>query len=163
MSQEAELKAPCKGAQKKVEALGAKFLKEEAQLDTYYSHPCRNFRDSDEALRIRKTSDTRITYKGPKTGSGLKVRREIEFPVPGEAQELLESIGFKKAFTIKKTRRTYELSGLTVCCDHVEGLGEYVEVESNDPGDEDAIKEVLDSLGVGQMATTKTYSELLGL
>jgi adenylate cyclase class 2 len=160
---EVELKAPCVGAEGKVMALGAVFVKSESHEDTYFRHPSRDFRGTDEALRIRKTGKLVLTYKGPKRKSDLKVREEIEFTVPLESFTLLERLGFKKAFTIKKTRSTYELNGLTVCCDNVEGLGEYVEVESKNQGDHDKIMGVLERLGVRDKATTKTYSELLGL
>jgi len=163
MTLEVELKAPCKGAEDKVKALGAEFVKSETQEDTYFTHPACDFRRTDEALRIRRTDGLVLTYKGPKAKSDLKSREEIEFPVMEDAFTLLERLGFKKAFTIKKTRRTYSLDGLTVCCDLVDGLGEYVEVESKDPGDRGRILDVLDRLGVGGKTTTKTYSELLGL
>lgn len=162
MSLEVELKAPCPQAEAKVKALGAKFLKSERQEDTYYAHPCRDFRVTDEALRLRRTGRLRITYKGPKRRGALKSREEIEFQVPNEAAALLERLGFKPAFTIRKERRTYLLGGLTICCDNVEGLGEYVEVESGSEEDGGRIAGVLRSLGVGDKATDRTYADLLG-
>ncbi len=162
MALEVELKAPCAGAEEKVRALGAKFLKSEKQEDTYYAHPCRDFRGTDEALRLRRTGPLRITYKGPKRRGGLKSREEIEFRVPDEAAMLLERLGFEPAFTIRKERRTYALGGLTVCCDNVEGLGEYVEVESGSEEDGERIVGVLRSLGVEDKATDRTYADLLG-
>jgi adenylate cyclase class 2 len=163
MSLEVELKAPCRGAEARVQALGAVYVKSETQEDTYFKHPTRDFSESDEALRIRRTDGLVLTYKGPKKASDVKSREEIEFPVPEESFMLLERLGFRRAFTIKKTRKTYELDGLTVCCDLVDGLGEYVEVESKYPQDRDRILDVMGKLGVGDKATAKTYSELLGL
>jgi len=163
MTLEVELKAPCHGARKKVEALGAKFVNSQIQEDTYLTHPSRDFRKTDEALRIRRSDRLYITYKGPKKSSDVKAREELEFPVPQEAYVLLERLGFKKAFTIKKTRDVYGFEGLTICCDNVEGLGEYVEVESTKPEDRDRIFEVLGRLGIKDKATTKTYADLLGV
>jgi adenylate cyclase class 2 len=162
MSFEVELKAPCPGAEAKVAALGAVHEKTQTQEDTYFTHPSRDFRQTDEALRIRKADGLVLTYKGPKQSSDVKSREEIEFPVPEDAFQLLARLGFKKAFTIRKTRRTYGLDGLTLCCDLVEGLGEYVEVESKDQQDSKRILSVMAELGVGSEATAKTYSELLG-
>ncbi len=156
------MKAPCSGALEKVEALGAEHVKSEYHADTYFTHPCRDLKESDEALRLRRTDRLLITYKGPKQSSDLKVREEIEFPVPEDAFNLLQRLGFGEAFTIEKTRETYALDGLTVCCDDVKGLGEYVEVESRNPEDHDRILELLDKLGVKDAATTETYSELFG-
>jgi adenylate cyclase, class 2 len=117
MALEVELKAPCLGVEEKVKALGAVYVKSEFQEDTYYTHPCRDFRKTDEALRIRKTDGLFITYKGPKMRSDVKAREEIEYEVLLEAFRLLEVLGFRKAFTISKKRKTYSLDGLTVCCD----------------------------------------------
>ncbi|MBD3388533.1 MAG: class IV adenylate cyclase [Candidatus Altiarchaeales archaeon] len=163
MTVEVEAKAPCQGAEEKVKSLGAEYVDTVFQEDTYFKHPCRDLRESDEALRIRKTERHALTYKGPKKKSDLKIREEIEFPVTEDAYPLLERLGFEKAFTIRKTRKTYKLGELTICCDDVEGLGEYVEVESKEPEDHDRIMEVLKELGVEEKATTKTYSELLGV
>jgi adenylate cyclase, class 2 len=163
MAYEVEAKAPCPGANGKVKALGARFLKTQKQEDTYYRHPARDFKKTDEALRLRRADGLCVTYKGPKRKSDLKVREELEFPVPEEMARLLELLGFKEAFTVRKTRSTYSLEGLTICCDLVEGLGEYVEVESFDEGDREKIMGVLERLGIRGEATTKSYSELLGL
>lgn len=162
MSLEVEAKAPLKGAREKVEAIGAKFVKTESQKDTYFSHPVRDFKKTDEALRIRQSAKTLITYKGPKRDSDLKVRTEIEFEVPEAAFELLESLGFVRHHVVEKVRHTYSFDGLIVCADDVGGLGEYVEVESGSEDDGEKIKQVLKLLGVEEAATTSSYSELLG-
>ncbi len=163
MTFEIELKARCPGCAKKAEELGAKFIKSERQEDTYYAHPCRDFKNTDEALRIRKTDFSSITYKGPKRKGDLKMREEIEFDVGEEAGILLERIGFKKSFTVTKKRQVYELDGVIICCDVVEGLGEYVELEAKSQDDAAKISEMARKFGVESEATTKSYSELLGL
>jgi len=162
MALEAELKAPCVDAESKVKALGATYVKSETQHDVYFTHPCRNFRETDEALRLRRSDRLLITYKGPKRESDLKVRQEIEFEVKEDAFTLLECLGFKKAFEIKKARRTYRLGGLTLCCDSVDGLGEYLEVESMGD-DAENILDVFKRLHLGDKVTTKSYSELMGI
>jgi adenylate cyclase class IV len=68
-----------------------------------------------------------------------------------------------KVFRFFDIVKTYSLDGLTVCCDHVDGLGEYVEVESSSAKDRLRILDVLGRLGVGEKATTRTYAELLNL
>ncbi|MFH1055221.1 MAG: class IV adenylate cyclase [Candidatus Altiarchaeota archaeon] len=163
MRVEVELKAPCKGAESKVKALGGVFVKSEKQVDTYFTHPCRDFRRTDEALRIRRTDRLTITYKGPKRKSKMKMREEVEFPATEDAFKLLKRLGFKKAFTIRKRRRIYKLGRLTLCCDFVEGLGEYVEVESLDPRDKSRILGVFEKLKVKDKATTNSYSDILGI
>jgi adenylate cyclase, class 2 len=42
---------------------------------------------------------------------------------------MLKKLGFKEAFTIKKTREIYSCRGFTVCLDKVEKLGNFIEIE----------------------------------
>ena len=49
------------------------------QVDTYFSHPARDFAATDEALRIRSIDQENfVTYKGPKLDATTKTRREID-------------------------------------------------------------------------------------
>ncbi len=164
MNLEVEIKAPLKGAKDKVRQLGANHIKKVTQSDTYYLHPDRDFKATDEALRIRDENGIlAITYKGPKRTKDLKARVEIEFVVPEDAKNLLEALGFEPVFTIHKIRDMYEYAGLSICCDEVIGLGEYVEVEGRSLDDHDLIMDVIKELGVADVATTQSYSELLDL
>ncbi len=98
------------------------------ESDCYYRHPARDFAQSDEALRIRTQTKTHtvanntvqhvqrfITYKGPKIDLETKTRQEIEIPLglndPWE--RVLEELGFRPFFCVKKIRRTgtFELEG----------------------------------------------------
>ncbi len=46
--------------------MGAIAKETEDQVDTYLRHPCRDFRATDEALRIRRIQgNALVTYKGP--------------------------------------------------------------------------------------------------
>jgi adenylate cyclase, class 2 len=164
MSREVEIKAPLAGCKVKVAEIGGAFKHDMSQEDTYYMHPSRDFKATDEALRIRKQEGKFfLTYKGPKMQDDLKVREEIELEVDGaKMSDILGRLGFDVAFSIKKKRSVFALDGLEVSCDRVEGLGEYVEIESKDPGDRDRIMLAANRLGVLELATTKSYSELLG-
>lgn len=52
------------------------------QVDRYFGHPSRDFADTDEALRLRRTADgVVITWKGPRLDAAAKTRREIELPL----------------------------------------------------------------------------------
>lgn len=91
-----------------------KLIRREYHEDTYFQHPCRNFTETDEALRIRIRKfnghfEAFITYKGPKIDPNSKTRWEIEVPVsdPDRHVEILESLGFKEVMTIEKTREKY--------------------------------------------------------
>ena len=81
------------------------------QSDLYFQHPCRDFRQTHEALRLRKTDDgVRITYKGPIIDSRTKMRRELELPVGRDAgdfdqfRELLTILGFVAVRGVEKTQ-----------------------------------------------------------
>ncbi|HIH62261.1 MAG TPA: class IV adenylate cyclase, partial [Methanobacteriales archaeon] len=52
---------------KKLESIGAQKIRTEKQEDIYFNAPHKDFKITDEALRIRETpTRTLLTYKGPK-------------------------------------------------------------------------------------------------
>jgi len=159
----------------RLEALGAERVDSVTQADTYYDAPHRDFAATDEAVRLRAetrddTAETRITYKGPKVDSESKTREELETTVgDGEtASELFESLGFEPVATVRKEREYFTVSGLTVTLDTVEGVGEFVEVETDveteaevDSARESATK-LLDDLGLDADDQLRiSYLELL--
>lgn len=121
-------------------------VSEAVNEDTYYDHPCRDFRVSGEALRVRRENGVPcVTYKGAKSassGSGVQVkaREELEWRLdPGDAdgsrmETLLQRLSFRAVATVRKKRLTYRTSGRTepilVTIDDVDGLGWYAEVET---------------------------------
>jgi len=118
--------------------IGAVFVKREEHRDTYMRHPSRDFRATDEALRIREIDgEPFITYKGPRLAGLIKIRPEIELPmVPGTADDWLkiwEHLGFVVALTVPKLREVYSFEycsrTVTITLDHVEPLGYFAEIE----------------------------------
>ena len=110
------------------------------QSDQYFSHPCRDFAATDEALRIRTVGEASfVTYKGPKLDATTKTRREIELPLDRENEaglqftELLAVLGFTPVAVVRKERRKFQLErdGCVVegALDLVDGLGTFVELE----------------------------------
>lgn len=111
------------------------------ERDLYLKAPDRDFKQTDEVLRIRILDESHVwvTYKGPKTGGVAKTRREIETPIAfGPTSEattraLFESLGYKPVATVTKTRATWSLTHRTfavhVCFDDVTDAGRFVEVE----------------------------------
>ena len=92
---EIKTKVRLKEIKEKLLKLGVKFIKEEEQRDTYFSHPSRDFRKTDEALRVRRINDKYfLTYKGEKVDSETKTRKEIEVETEEGILDILKELGF---------------------------------------------------------------------
>lgn len=159
----------------RLETLGGERVASLKQADTYYDAPHRDFAATDEAFRVREESrdgdrETRVTYKGPKIEAESKTREELETTVgDGEtARALFESLGFEPVATVRKDREYFTVSGLTVTLDTVEGVGEFVEVETDVERDDEvetareAAVELLAELGLDPDEQLRvSYLELL--
>lgn len=146
------------------------------QRDQYFAHPCRDFAQTDEALRIRTVrGESFVTYKGPKVDQTTKTRRELELPLnSGDADgseffKLLSALGFKPVAVVNKRRRSFQIryDGCDVegALDEVEGLGSFVELELMAGDDDvDTAKRVVAALA-GELQTGPvercSYLELL--
>ena len=140
---EVEIKypAPSEGDfEARIRSFGATFVTERDESDRYFNAPDRDFRQTDEALRIREVGPAvKLTYKGPKRDLLTKTRTEIEVPLVGEegaAQsmaQVLTSLGYRQVGSVRKTRRVYGLAlaefEAEICLDSIAGLGPYVELE----------------------------------
>jgi len=142
------------------------FKGEKRQVDTYYAHPCRDFGETDDALRIREVDGSReVAYKGPKIDAESKSRVEVETQIGDAGGEVLESLGFEPLPPVVKTRQVYGLEGFTFTVDDVEGLGTYVEAETEGPEERlvevrDELKELLEEMGAEKFERL-SYLELL--
>jgi adenylate cyclase class 2 len=119
-------------------------FEESEESDEYFNHPARDFRITDEALRIRRTGDSvQLTWKGPRLDSVTKSRKELELPIASEVaalafttnqlRDILLALGFVPAGIVRKKRKTttllFEDRRFTVSFDQVEGLRFYAELE----------------------------------
>jgi adenylate cyclase class 2 len=154
----------------KLLAAGATEIAVEHHADTYYRHPSRDFAQTREALRIRRIArptadslssaesasvadesspspETRVTYKGPYSTTGVKARPELEWRLDPcdedgrNMQSLFEFLGFTSVMTVRKTRRSFLLSHggreLVVTIDDAELLGTFAEVETIAAGEQE--------------------------
>ena len=95
--------------------------------DTYFNMPegLRDFKKTDEALRIRKSIEYDknidsskqninyfITYKGKKLDKTTKTRNELETKLDNgdSVKEIFNALGFREIFTVKKERDLYEFN-----------------------------------------------------
>ena len=155
--------------EERLRGLGARLLEEKLEEDTYYQHPCRDFAETDEALRVRRSGGrVELTYKGPKRMlGGAKARTEVNVSVAGgDVDALLRGLGFRPVAVVRKRRRYYRLGDVLVTLDEVEELGCFMEAEYAGSGGAEeavrAIEEALEALGVASYPRTgKSYLELL--
>ena len=161
---------------RKLENLGFKRCSKMEEIDTYFNGIDRDFRETDEALRVRKTVDLTgnvkyyLTYKGPKIDNISKTREEYQVVVnDGDvAKVILEKLGFKPLPPLKKIREIYKNSeNITVSIDEVEGIGYFVEFEKTVDSEgerEEAIKDLMDlikSLNINERRLIRlSYLEL---
>ncbi|MDF1844801.1 MAG: class IV adenylate cyclase [Rubripirellula sp.] len=138
--------------------LGGIPLPTEKHSDTYYNHPCRDFAETQEALRVRRVNGQPfLTYKGTKLPGSVKARRELEWSLaPGDldgsqTEELWKLLGFREVATVTKTRQGFALaadpSSFTIVIDEVDQLGVFAEIELIVTGPEEvdaARKRILD-------------------
>jgi adenylate cyclase class 2 len=132
---------------------------DEEESDDYFNAPDRDFRQTDEAFRLRRIGAKNfLTYKGPKQAAAVKIRTELEVPLPHgddaarQFTELLKHLGYRYVATVTKRRRTYRFQrdpfAVAVCLDEVLGLGRFAEVEIVAPEEwRDAARELLTQLG----------------
>ncbi|MEM8666899.1 MAG: class IV adenylate cyclase [Planctomycetota bacterium] len=126
--------------ERRIVDLGGKPGPAERHNDSYFNHPCRDFVETKEALRIRRVDGRPyVTYKGPKLPGAIKARKELEWTIaPGDpdgtlTEQLWRELGFRPVATVSKTRRTFRfnnhLQTFGVMMDDVDRLGSFAEIE----------------------------------
>ncbi len=155
----------------KLKQMGARLKSIVKEEDYYFNHPCRDFKVTDEALRVRVKSngELELTYKGPRKSNRTKLREEVNVKVIGPLSSILaflSFLGFKHVYTLRKIREIYEVSDYTITIDYVEGLGSFIEIEYR--GSKDNLREIEDdllrfarSLGLTGKPILKSYLELV--
>jgi len=134
------------------------------ETDTYFNHPCRDFRSSDEAIRIRKRRcgdriEYRLTYKGPRVQRGdAKIREELEIPLIDIVvmRNIFERLGFRDIASFSKERLIYSDGSNIVSIDNLFKVGYFLEIE----GDEATINRLRNVLKECLVPISKTYLEI---
>ncbi len=153
---EAKLKVDSlKEVERKLSEVGAEFVAEQLQTDTYFDDTGAVLKSSDRALRLRRQragqkDNTFLTYKGAKEKNDFKKRLEIEIEVgDGDSVEkLLSELGYEKALVFEKRRQIWQLGDCIVCLDELPLLGCFVEIEGPDGG---SISDVQKKLGLSDL------------
>ena len=155
--------------------LDAKAIGIENHVDTYLRHPCRDFRETDEALRIRSINGVAwVTYKGPRLAGSVKIRPEIELPLALDTADawlrIWQNLGFVVAAQVKKERQVFHANYLdtnfVVALDSVQELGRFAELEliihdlSHRDHAQNQIQKLAEKLGL-QMVERRSYLGML--
>lgn len=121
----------------RLESLGADQRRQVWQVDSYFDAPHREFAETDEALRVRveesdQQTTTELTYKGPLVEAESKTREELTTGLadPDATRDILEALGFEHSATVEKQRERFDHEAFTLTLDTVEGLGEFLEIET---------------------------------
>ena len=157
--------------------------------DTYYNMPkgLRDFKQTDEALRLRKSVrfdknkenpkkvEYYLTYKGEKIDAVSKTREEIDLQIEDIAKmgELLNLLGFQEVLTVNKERDLFELkfknNKFEALIDYIPILNQhFLEVEylSETKDEIERVRNILfdflSSIGIQKIdSITKSYLELI--
>lgn len=148
----------------KVSSLKPILIEEYCETDTYYNHPCRDFRESDEALRLRmKMSNSGLeyflTYKSARIPSEY-VKKRVEYEVSisdyDTARSILKQLGFIETISFSKKRIVYRVNNSYLYIDELFGLGLFIEIE----GFEKDIVELTNMIRDCVERIDKTYLEI---
>ena len=174
---EIEIKAKInnsKEAFEKIKDIGGVYSHTEIQRDIYFNGDNKDFKKTDEALRIREIPDgdnfiNILTFKGPKLDSETKTRKEIEVTIDDKENmtDILINLGYKPSAIVNKVRRIFKYDDYTITVDKLNELGYFIEIEyvTEDIDDIDRIQEkifeIFNKMGITDGFEKKSYLELL--
>ncbi len=151
---------------KKLNALGAKFLKALVQRDYYLDDAKTGLTRTDRCLRLREefTAKTRravLAYKGARQKGRFKKRLEVQTEISDakSVRKMLASIGYAEMLVYEKKRQLWVYGGCEICLDELPLLGKYVEIESSSVR---RIAKVQKSLGLSDLPHIReSYAALM--
>jgi adenylate cyclase class 2 len=132
----------------RLEQVEARLIQERIlETNLRFDQPDGRLRSDYRVLRLRRDTESRLTYKGPsELAQGVLSRLEIEFIVDDfdKAERLLTALGYQIIFTYEKFRTTFELEDTHILLDELP-MGNFVEIEG---ASSETIKAVADRLGL---------------
>jgi adenylate cyclase, class 2 len=163
-NQELEVKFYLAGLQRLEErllALGAQLVQPRIhEVNLRFDTPQNDLSRTYQALRLRKDTEARITYKGPgDIQDGVRRRQELEFTISDfdTAQALLEALGYQVMLMYEKYRAVYRLENVLVTLDEMP-YGHFAEIEGPDG---DSIQAIARQIGLDwEKRTLDSYVSL---
>ena len=139
--------------EKNIIKLGAKLIKETKQVDEYFGEISLYQKIGYSFLmRVRDEKDRKsMTYKGAESKKD-GIWEEYEFVIDDTKKfvKMFESMGLEKIIVVNKYRKEYTLNGLTICLDIIDGLGNFIEIESlnNKDFNKNGLKKLIRKLNI---------------
>lgn len=100
-----------------------------------FDKPNRELIREGQVLRLRRDTNTRLTFKGPSSiFHGVSSRPEYEFSVSDfdAARKFVEALGYQVVAIYEKHRTVYELDPVKIMIDEMP-YGKFIEIEGPDP------------------------------
>lgn len=156
----------------KLNEVGAKFINTKKQVDRVFGHP--NSLDEENKVieghfsaRIRQVDDNiKVDFKEILREKG-RIEISSRLGSIDSGLKFLYKIGYKEAFTISKTRDTFEHNSFTICLDNVDKLGCFIEIEKiiNTEEEQDKVRdectELLKQIYPNSKIETRKYGDLM--
>ncbi len=168
---EIEMKAKIINIKEIKEALHAiaTFQKIITKDDTYFIH--QDSKDSLPLFRLRQCQgENLVTYKKRSFEDNLECNEEIEFKVDDEKSfiEFVSLLGYEIDYKKTKTTTLYRKDNISYEVNHVEGLGDFLELEclTNDINNKNSISrtfiDIFNKLGIKEDQIVKeSYTSLI--
>ena len=142
--------------QKRLETLGAVCTVPRGfEYNLRFDDAQSNLKRQNKVLRLRKSDDIRLTFKGPGERRGGSVARaEIELVVNDfdTAHQFIESLGYRVSAVYEKYRAMYDFESAIVTLDELP-YGNFVEIEGESP---ESIAAIAAKLGLDTKAAIPT-------
>ena len=119
-------------------------------------------------LRLRTVSGRHyFTLKQPAQNAQACLEFETEITDREAMHHAALHMGYRPTVRIIKTRRTASIGDCSLCIDHLEDVGGFIEVErmasdnADIPAIQDELAELVESLGAATTRVTETYDSLV--
>ncbi|MCX7025490.1 MAG: class IV adenylate cyclase [Spirochaetes bacterium] len=151
----------------------ANFVRSFEKADEYWHGSEWRLHRGQKGFRIRSDeSRSIVTFKRKRTEAGIEINDEREFDVsdPAAFSEFALRIGCEPFYAKRKTGSAWDAQGVTIEITHVDGLGDFIEIERLVESDDSAliataqglIRTMLVRTGVPESSIEpRSYSELL--
>jgi adenylate cyclase class 2 len=130
------------------------------EINLRFDLPDDSLRSKGQVLRLRRDTESKLTYKGSgQSRDGVLEREEIEFMVDDfeKARQFLEALGYRQSMYYEKYRSTYEMQHTLIMVDELP-YGDFVEIEGENV---EAIHRLSDKLGLRwNTSIDKSYTAL---